>query len=333
MSIKSDTTYIKMPFSPSEEIKIDACISFKFNIDRIIERNGHASARVLLAYSSQGEKKAFNYLSNGDCLFDCLGFSDSERLELAIRSRTSEEYIICKTRYGASILITKLIATQGIALLLIPDEATSASLRKVLGNADSISYSELYDLSESRDGTVFRTASKLLLLVEKSIMCSRSASEKECLRLEVFETVYAISELLGIHPNFLTPVTPHIDASPSLCVCLTYLFSAVAAKLSTDGHIGIKVIEKGRQSIMSFSIRLKSDDEINPFVHYPEMRTLINLINELDIMDSYSITKGPESDVSVLGISALLCRKDPSLIGLKHPKPRLYSETADESED
>ncbi len=331
MSIESDTPYIKMPFSPSEEIKADACIAFKFNVDRTIKRNGHASARVLLAYSSQGGRKAFDRLSYGDCLFDRLGFSDDERLKLAIRSGASKEYTICKTRYGVSILITKLIATYGIALLLLPDEATAASLRKILGNADSISHSELCELLLSRDGTVFRTVSRFLALVEKSIMCSRSDDENECLRLEMFEMVYAISELLEIHPKLLTPVKPQIKASPSLCVGLVYLFSTVAAKLSTDGHIGIKVIEKGQRSTMSFSIRLKASGDINLFAHYPEIRALVNFINELDIMESYSIEKDASSDTSVLGISALLCRKDPSLVGLKHPKPKLYSELTDNS--
>lgn len=211
-------------------------------------------------------------------------------------------------------------------------EATATSLRKVLGNTDSISYSELCELSLSRDGTVFRTASKLLALVEKSIMYSRSAEENEYLRLEMFEMVYAISELLEIHPKFLTPVKPQINASPSLCVCLAYLFATAAAKLSTDKHIGIKAIEKGQLSTMSFSIRLKASGNINLFVHYPEIRSLINFINELDIMESYSIEKDASSDTSVLVISALLCRKDPSLVGLKHPKPKLYSELTDNSD-
>lgn len=333
MSIGSDTAYIKMPLSTSDEVKIDACIAFKFNIDHIMERNGHASARTLLSYSTQDGKKAINYLSYGDCVFDCLGFSDSERLELAVRARTNNEYIICKTKYGASVLITKLIAAQGIALLLIPDKVTSISLRRVFCKDDSISYAKLCDLASSNGGAVFGAASKFLSLVEKSIMCDTSANKKKSFKLKMFESVYAIAELFEIHPTFLTPVAQSLNTSPSLFTSLTYLFSIAAARLSSDGRLGIRMINKGKQSIINFSIRFNTTDNAKQILHRSEIQALMDFMNEFDIMESYAITKDTDADTSILGISAQLCVNDPSMIGLKHPKPKLYSELTDNSDE
>lgn len=310
---------------PSYDTVLDACVAFEFNIDRTIEKQGCASARVLLSHSVKRKRDALSRISYGDCLFDCLGLSADERLRLAMRAQASNGYIICKTKYGTAILITRLIASHGIALLLMPERAVSITLGRIPCEGE-ISFSKLFRLcsDDNEDSTAFKMASQLLLLVERSIIYSRSASEKECLSFEISGALYSTAQLLGIHPSTYSPSASSVDADPSEFICFIYLFSMISAKFGSGEGLGVAVTKMGKQSTARFFVSLKAADDVALLAEHPEIKLPIELMRELGIWESCSLTEAADSDGVVLEVSALLCRADPSAIGLKHPRQELH---------
>lgn len=336
---------------PLQDVRLDACVAFEFNIDRTIERGGRTGARVLLSYSAGDDTDILSRLSYGDCLFDRLGLSADERLSLALRAQASDGYIICKTKYGTALLVTRLIATHGIALLLIPVETVSSLLGRIPYDGGSISYSKFAKLStiygntellgfsvpdklEAFDSTAFKMTAHLLLLTERSLICSRSADETECLRFEAVGALRSTALLFGIHPHAWVSLESPVKTSLSELVCFTYLFSMITARLGSDASLGIKVTGRGGQSSARFTVffkAFKAEDATAALAEHPEFNMPIELMKALGILDGYSVTIDADSCNAMLEVSALLCRDDPSLIGLKHPRRELRRGLSSES--
>lgn len=338
---------------------VEACIVFKLNVTEMLTSPEFSHAEVISSCTAENpnnSRKLYYLLKTGDCAFDCLGFDSSDKAAIAARimddQRLNSYYFVLNTRYGEAVFIDKYVNAFGIGIILLPDPDTVKAIHRVLKGKSDITPSSFEGIY---DGLIASRLRRFFILVNRSVMLGHEESDKviSCYRYAIFETLYAISELLGVHINVLQLMTKlHIELSPQLFTLLAYL------SISTAGAvIRSEVFNRGgRESrddyMPEFSFESKGAVDafictlifpesvlidsgtgmlINPWSKFKELGAIKDIMQLNNTIMVYNITKSkiggndsPERTVYRLTYEFTLSKFDPSIIGLKHPEPDFF---------
>lgn len=338
---------------------VEACITFKLNITELLATPEFAHAEVIASCTAENSKrsrKLYYLLETGDCAFDCLGFDPSDKAAIAAQimndQRLNSYYFVLNTRYGEAVFIDKYVNAFGIGIILLPDPDTVKAIHRVLKGKSDITPSSFEGIY---DGLITSRLRRFFMLVNRSVMLGHEESDKviSCYRHAILETLYAISELLGVHINVLQFLTKlRFELSPQLFTLLAYLSISTAGAIIRGESFNREGCESRDDYMPEFSFESKGTVDafictlifpenilidsgtgmlINPWSKFKELGAIKDIMQLSNIIMVYNITKSkiggndrPERTVYRLTYEFTLSTFDPSAIGLKHPDPDFF---------